>query len=365
MVPDEASQEYVTITTHRGLYRYKRLSYGVSSSPAIFQRTIESLLCDIPRVGVFIHNILITGADDKEHLENLGKVVKRLAEANLRLKRVKCQFMRSEIDCLGHHISAECFSPVKAKVDAIVAVSTPTNKTELKSYMGLVNFYAKYLPNLSTVATPLYRLFRDDVPWKWGQEQAEAFQVTKEMLLSPKVLVHNDTKKPVVVSGDASPVGVGEVIAHVMLDGKERPISYVSRTLSKAEKNYSQLDKEALALIFTTKKFHVYLHGRPFTMTTDHNPLLGILGPGCGVPERASGRMQRWILDLATYEYDLKYRPAAKNANADGLSRLPQPVTIPEPPLPGDVIFLLEHISASGLTVAHMRQLTQKDPALS
>ena len=204
--------------------------------------------------------------------------MKRLAEANLRLKRAKCQFMRSEIDCLGHHISAEGFSPVKAKVDAIVAAPTPTNKTELKSYMGLVNFYAKYLPNLSTVATPLYKLFRDDVPWKWGQEQAEAFQVTKEMLLSPKVLVHYDPKKPVVVSGDASPFGVGAVIAHVMPDGKERPISYVSRTLSKAEKNYSQLDKEALALIFATKKFHVYLHGRPFASDHRSQAVAGNLG---------------------------------------------------------------------------------------
>lgn len=133
----------------------------------------------------------------------------------------------------------------------------------------------------------------------------------------------------------------------------------------KLKKNYSHLDKEALALMFATKKSHLYLHGRHFTLTTDHKPLVGLLGPGRPMPPRPSGRMQRWILDLASYEYDLKYRPGNKNANADGLSRLPKPVNMPEPPLPGDVINLLEQINMCGLNVAHMKQLTQRDSLLS
>jgi hypothetical protein len=338
MLLEEDSQEVVTINTHRGLYRYKRLPYGVSSAPAIFQRTIEGMLQDIPFVGVFIDNILVTGPTDEEHLKHLREVFDRLREANLRLKRSKCQFMQPCLTSLGHQVDQEGFRPVEAKVQAVSEAPPPTNTTELKSYLGLINFYAKYLPNLSTVLAPLHRLLCKDTRWQWGKEQEEAFQQSKDLLKSAEVLVHFDPEKPLVVACDASPYGVGAVLAHEMPDGSERPVAYASRTLTSAEKNYSQLDKEALAVVFATKKFHLYLYGQHFTVYSDHKPLLGLFGPTKAVPQMASARMQRWILTMATYEYDLKYRPGSQNANADGLSRLPLPTKYRNPPVPEEVV---------------------------
>ena len=127
---------------------------------------------------------------------------------------------------------------------------------------------------------------------------------------------------PLVLAADASAYGVGAVISHVMADGSERPIAYASRTLSPTEKNYAQVEKEALALIFGVKYFHQYLFGQKFTLITDHKPLMAILGPKKGIPSLAAARLQRWALILATYDYQLQFKSIQHHCNADGLSRL-------------------------------------------
>ena len=143
------------------------------------------------------------------------------------------------------------------------------------------------------------------------------------MLIAADVLVHYDPRLELVVKGDASPYGLGAVLSHVMRDGTQRPIAFASRVLTSAEKNYTQLDKEALAIIFAVKKFHLYLCGRHFRLETDHKPLLGLLGEGKAVPQLASGRMIRWALIMSTYVYTLVYVPGRENVEADALSRLP------------------------------------------
>lgn len=142
------------------------------------------------------------------------------------------------------------------------------------------------------------------------------------------MLVHYSSEKPLIVSCDASPYGVGAAVSHIMEDGSERPISFASRTLSQAERNYSQLDKEALALVFAVKKFHQYVYGRTFILTTDHKPLLGLLKADKALPVMASPRMHRWGIILSGYSYDLQYRPGIENANCDALSRLPLTHTV-------------------------------------
>ena len=150
-----------------------------------------------------------------------------------------------------------------------------------------------------------------------------AFENSKNLLLSAKVLVHFDPNKELILACDASSYGVGTILSHKMSDGTERPIAFASRTLSSAEKNYSQLEKEGLACIFGVKRFHLYLYGRNFTIVTDHKPLLQLFDPQRGIPMQVSGRIQRWIMTLAVYKYKLVFKKTEEHGNADALSRLP------------------------------------------
>ena len=161
---DQESQKLVVINTHKGLFRYTRLPFGVSSAPGIFQRIMESLLQDIPGIAVFLDDILLSGKTEAEHLVTLQEVLSRLSKAGLRLQKSKCKFMVSEVQYVGYRINASGLHPLPEKVEAIQAAPTPTDVTQLKSYLGLLGYYGKFLPNLSTMLAPLYRLLRKAIP---------------------------------------------------------------------------------------------------------------------------------------------------------------------------------------------------------
>ena len=259
---DEESRKYTTINTHKGLFMYTRLPYGISSSPGIFQRTMENLLAGIPYVIVRLDDILVSGENDEKHMQNLEEVLKRIYTAGLRLKKSKCVFMAGKVEYCGHKVTAEGISPMEANVQAIKQAPRPENTTQLKSYLGMLNYYNKFLPDLSTVLAPLHKLLSKNVPWEWSHDQEGAFNKSKEMLTSTAILTHYDSCKEIVLTCDASPYGIGAVISHVMENGDEKPIAYTSRTLSTAEKNYAQIDKEGLAVVYGVKKFHQMLYGR-------------------------------------------------------------------------------------------------------
>ena len=163
-------------------------------------------------------------------------------------------------------------------VSAIQEAPTPLNVTQLKSYLGLLSYYRKFLPDLSTSLAPLYMLLGKYVHWKWSSEQDRAFQRSKELLTSSKLLVHFNPQLPLLLACDASAYGIGAVLAHRMPDGSEQPIGYVSSTLNPAERNYSQLEKEGLLCVFGIKRFYSYLFGHPFTWITDHKPFTRPVG---------------------------------------------------------------------------------------
>jgi len=217
---------------------------------------------------VYIDDILITGKTEEEHLQTLNEVLTRLENAGVRLKKDKCVFMADEVVYLGHRINKEGLQPTSEKVRAITDSPAPTNISELRAFLGLVNFYGKFMQNLSTLLAPLYKLLRKGVPWRWKAAQQKAFQGAKDLLKSPKLLVHYDPKRELILTCDASPYGLGAVLAHRMEDGSERPIEYASRTLTTAERNYAQIDKEALAIVYGVKRFHQYLYGQCFAPTT-------------------------------------------------------------------------------------------------
>ena len=361
---DDKSKKLVAINTHKGLFQYNRLPFGVSAAPSIFQCTMETLLQGLSGVCLYLDDILITGKTDQEHLSNLVAVLQRLQEAGMKLKPDKCSFMLQEVEYLGHKISEKGLQPTTEKVRAIVDAPQPKDVTQLKSFLGMLNYYGKFLPNLSTQLAPLYSLLKKNSRWFWGAEQRNAFKQAKSMLTSSCVLTHYDASKPLILACDASPYGVGAVLSHQVGDD-DLPIAFTSRSLAPAEKNYSQIDKEALAIIFGVKHFHQYLFGQFFTIKSDHKPLQHLLGEKKGIPAMASARVQRWALTLSAYNYSVQYVPGKDHSNADAFSRLPLPVIPKEVPVPEELVYMLESLELSPLTVTQIRKWTERDPLLS
>ena len=181
---DDSSQELTTINTEKGLFSYTRMPFGISAAPAIFQKNIETVLQGIPKTSVYIDDILVTGKNHAEHLKNLESVLSRLRGSGLRLKRNKCSFMKSSVTYLGHVIDSQGVHPSPEKTKAIKDAPVPNNVSELRSYLGLLNYYHKFLPNLSTTLAPLYQLLNNSSPWQWQKAQMDAFNKSKELLQS-------------------------------------------------------------------------------------------------------------------------------------------------------------------------------------
>ena len=321
----EEDRVLTTLNTHKGLYQWNRLPYGISSASAIFQSVMDDTLTGIPMTCCRIDDILVSGRNDGEHLMNLNNVIIRLERRGFKCKVEKSCFMQEEVVYLGHVVSADGIKPVQSKVESLLKAPEPRNVDELISFLGAVNYYRRYLPKLSAVIAPLERLRTKTVKWQWTTTERDAFQKLKMLLSSKQVLTFYDPKLPLKVDTDASSGGIGAVLSHILPNGEERPIEFISRTLSPAERNYAQIDKEALAIVWALKRLHIYLYMRRFTLVTDHRALVRIFGDK-PIPEMTAGRLTRWALFLMNYQYDIQYRNTKDHANADMLSRLPRPV---------------------------------------
>ena len=361
---DDASKELLTVNTHRGLYRPDRLQFGVHSATGIFQREMEKILNGIPFVLVRIDDILMTAENDWDHFIVLIKVLSSLEDSGLTVNLKKCEFFCNQVTFCGYTINKDGVRPMQSNVDAVLDAPEPANVSEVKSFLGMLNYYQNYLPSLSTVAEPIHRLLRKGVIWVWGAEQKKAFTSAKKMLSEAPLLVHYDPKKEIIVHTDASPYGVGSVLSHVYPDSTERPVSYASRSLAVSERNYGHVEKEGLALVFAVKKFHHFLFGMKFTIFTDHKPLLGLFGENKAIPERSAARIARWALMLSAYDYKLLYRQGVLNGNADALSRLPLPVQDAEVSQQIMGVHMMELVS-SPVTEEEVSRETISDPVLS
>ncbi|XP_008181385.1 uncharacterized protein K02A2.6-like [Acyrthosiphon pisum] len=268
------SQKLTTISTLKGLFMYKRLPYGVASAPGILQREMESMLSGIEGVGCFFDDIVVSGIDKPEVNDRLHKVLRKLDFAGLTVRKEKCEYYKTKITFLGYSIDEKGLHIPTDRIKAISDVPTPKNVHELKAFLGLV-------------------------------------------------LIHYNTDFELILACDASPVGVGAVLSHRLPDGKDKPIAFTSRTLSKSEQGYSQIDKEAPALVYGVKYFHQFLFGRKFILRTDHKPLISIFGEGKGIPTMAAHRLQRYAIFLSGYSFTIQFIKGVDNGNADALSRLP------------------------------------------
>ncbi|XP_046975644.1 uncharacterized protein K02A2.6-like [Vanessa cardui] len=323
---DDESKNLTCINTSRGLYRFTRLVFGLASAPAIFQRAIEGVLSGIEGVLCLLDDILITGRDKAEHLERLHVVLSRLQNAGLTLQKEKCTFFQDEVTYLGFIISKDGLKKAPEKIKAMIEAPVPTNVNQLQSFLGLINYYRNFVPNISSILCPLYDLLKKGCTWNWTKIHDRAFETIKKLMTSEQVLAHFDPQAKLILTVDASPNGLGAILSQIGSDNVERPISFASRTLSSAEKRYSQIQKEATAIIYGVRRFHQYLYGRslPFILRTDHKPLLSIFGPYKGVPEMSANRLQRYALFLSGYNYKIEYIRSSDNS-ADYLSRASLP----------------------------------------
>ena len=240
----------------------------------------------------------------------------RIRNYGLKIKENKCDFLLEEIKYLGHVINKDDKKPDKGRASAVKHMPNPKDVKSLQSYSQ------EFIPNLPNLRAPLNELLHKEKKWIWTKECEQAFREIKEKLTSDLFLTHFDPNLDIIVASDASTQGVGACILHKWKDGKVRPIAHASRSLVPAERNYSQIEKEALAIIFTVTKFNRYIHGRRFTLQTDHKPLVTIFGSKKGLPTYTAYRLLRWWTILLNYDFQIQYLSTKKIGHADGLSRL-------------------------------------------
>ena len=365
----EEQRHLLTINTHRGLYRYKRVPYGVNAAVGLFQREMEKLLAGLPNVFAFLDDVLISGRDEEDLLRMVKEVLHRFQEAGVRVREDKCHFLVPSVEYLGHVISKEGVRPTGAKVEAVLGVQVPTNVKELQSFLGMVNYYSKFLPHRAHVLSPLFALLRKSARWTWGDREQRAFDECKQLLASDRLLVHYDPDVPLVLTCDASSKGIGAVLSHRFTDGTEKPVGFASRTLSNAEVRYSQIEREALGIIYGITVFRDYLYGVHFTLETDHKPLLALFGETRGMPDMTSNRLKRWALRLSEYTYSIRHKATREIPHADCLSRLPangSPSESISEDTEAEKVLLAAHLDDIGsLSPQKLRLMTSRDPILS
>lgn len=316
------SQKKVALSMHRGVLFQTRLPFGISSAPGYSQEIMDQLTCDRHGVAVYLDDILVSGANAEEHLHNLRALLQRLQDKGLRYNLEKCYFVQPSVEYLGHTLSRKGIYK-GCKVDAVVKMPPPTNLSTLRSFLGPVQFYSKFIHNFSTLTEPLNRLTRKGTPWCWGAKEQTAFQRLQDLLGTDAVLAHFDPAQLMGISCDASEGGIGAVLFHCYADGAERPIANASKTLTNTQRRYSQIQKEALAVVYGLQKFHKFLYGRNFVLVTDHKPLVSLFSPIKGTPALVANRLARWSLTLSQYDYTIEYRETGAHGNADAHCRLP------------------------------------------
>ena len=292
---DPASRYITTFSTHIGLFRYKRLNFGISSASEVFQNTIAQVLEGIPGVMNISDDIIVHGRTTAEHDQSLRAVISRLLDRGLTLNKNKCELNKTTLTFFGHVFSERGVGIDPDKVDALMNMTPPTNATEVRSLLGMINYSSRFIQDYATKTEPLRELTKANVSFTWGPVEQQAFEEIKACLYQNAVTAYYDPNKQSHVTVDASPVGLSAILAQEDNQGHKQVVTYVSRSLTEVEKRYSQTEREALACVWACERLHRYLYGCSFDLMTDHKPLEAIYGnPRC----KLSARMERWSIRL-------------------------------------------------------------------
>jgi hypothetical protein len=311
-----------------GFYECTRMPFGLTNAPATFQRLMETCMGDIYLAFclIYLDDIIVFTKSYEDHLERLDAVFTRLVETGLKLKPSKCFLFKRKIKCLGHIVSEEGIETDPAKIETVKNWPVPRNVKDVRRFLGFVGYYRRFIKGFACIARPLHDLLqgssgpknkkpKNKIPFVWGSVHDTAFQQLVDACCSAPVLGYADYSCPFRVHTDASLDGLGAVLYQVQ-DGVDRVICYASRSLSKSEKNYPAHKLEFLALKWAVgEKFYDYLYGQEFEVRTDNNPLTYVL-----TSAKLDATGQRWVAELANFNFHLVYRSGKLNCDADALT---------------------------------------------
>ena len=314
----KASKELTAFETPLGLFQFKVTPFGLVNSGATFCRLMRKVLDKLPNIESFVDDIWVYSNSFEEHLTHLENLLKRLREVGLSAKPSKCNIGCEEVDCLGHRVGVEGLKPNVEKVKAVEDMARPETKKQVRSFLGMVGFYRRFIPNFSAIAVPLTDLTKKNSPNKikeWTDCHEQAFQTLKQRLTNYPVLRLPSFNEPFILQTDASDDGIGAVLLQEE-DGIKFPIAFASKKLLPREKNYSVIEKECLAIVWSIEKFHRYLFGSKFVLETDHEPLRYLQ-----TAKTLNPRIMRWALKLQPYSFSIVAIRGRDNIGADCLSR--------------------------------------------
>lgn len=335
---DKKARELCTINTSKGLYQFNRLPKGMKNSSAVFQRVMEQILDGIQGVIIYQDDILLHAKDSNQLAKRITCVLQRLEQKAVTVNSEKSVLNVQKVKFLGHVLSDEGIFPDPDIVSKILSLRSPENKKELESFLGLINFFGRMIPDFAKLTQPLHSLRKKEVPFVWTDIHNSSFQALLLSMSKTPVLQSYDLRKPVTLTTDASETTIGGVLTQPGpgngLSADHKPVIFVSRSLTKAELRYSNIEKEALAVVWCCMRLRQLLLGRRFTLITDHRPLLKIYD-GPRLPKVASSRLTRWSSLLQQFDFDLQYHPGETIPHADAVSRLP---FLPDLSEPDDIV---------------------------
>lgn len=321
---DPRDVEKTAFSVNHGKYEFVRMPFGLKNAPAIFQRAMDDVLRE--HIGkicyVYMDDVVVFGRTLEEALKNLETILRKLQEANLKVQPDKSEFLMKSVEFLGYVITENGIKPNSKKIETIEKWPEPKTIKELRGFLGLIGYYRRFVKDFAKLTKPLTNLFRGEKTpdskrkITLNQAEKECFQNMKTILSSNDILTYPDFSKPFLITTDASNFAIGAVLSQGEI-GKDKPIHFASRTLNRAEENYSATEKEMLAIYWALKVFRNYIYGHKFKILTDHQPLTFSLSP-----RNANAKLKNWKSYLEEHDYEIVYKPGKSNVVADALSRV-------------------------------------------
>ena len=321
---EESSIPITAFSTPDAKYEFLRLPFGLRNAPSFFSKVMYQVLGHLSFVEIYLDDVTIHSPDFSTHVSHIRTVLKELRKAGLKVNSTKCTWVARKIKLLGHIISKKSVSMDPVKIEAVKNREAPRNVKQVQSYLGLCNYYRRFIQDFSKIAAPLFRLLQKDKRFVWDDECQKAFDTLKERLTSYPILRHPDPSRQFLLHTDSSGYAIGAILSQVDKDGREYACGYESRLLKGAEVHYGISEKECLAVCFGVKKFRVYLHGTRFKIYTDHSALKWLMEI-----KDPTGRLARWSIYLQAFDFEILYKKGSLHTNVDAISRPPPPLDAP------------------------------------